>query len=233
VIRGVHVLALAAIALGGVALRATEVYTSRYQTLPALDWLESRPPLAQATSMPAAGDLARGLPRVLPLLVIEDDAHTRLPAFSPPASVQRTMGGVRDASRIRLGSPGTYVSGQVPITARLDVIVFNRQQRAAAWSELMRHAMDIRDPETGLAQVRVAGPDERDAAWVPAPGPLQGGIATVAGYRGPVGFVRQVSVRHGVDPDAADLLDVSARAEALARTAAADWSSWLEHQLKM
>jgi len=232
VIRGIHVLALATIALGGVALRATEVYTSRYQTLPVLDWLESRPPLAQAIDLPAAGDLARGLPRVMPLLVVQDDAHTRLPAFSPPASIQRTLGGVRDASRIQLGSPGTYMPGQVPITARLDVIVFNRQERAAAWSELMRHAMDIRDPETGLAQVRVGGGDEPDATWLPAPGPLQGGIATVAGYRGPVGFVLQVSVLHGANPDAAELVDASARAETIARTAAHDWAGWLQRQLE-
>ena len=59
-IHGVHVIAVVAIALAGVALRATEVYTTRYQTLPVLDLLESRQPLSQAHDVPPAANLARG-----------------------------------------------------------------------------------------------------------------------------------------------------------------------------
>ena len=53
-IRGVHVLGLMAILLAAVSVRATEVYTTRYQSLPVLDWVESRPPLAEAANVPTA-----------------------------------------------------------------------------------------------------------------------------------------------------------------------------------
>jgi hypothetical protein len=179
--------------------------------------------------VPASDDLARGLVRVLPLLTIRDDARPELPAFSPPAVLQRTMGGVRDASRIELGSPGEFGTGQVPpVRARLEVIVFNRILRAAAWSELMAREMDIRDPE-GFTQVVVAGPDEQDGVWLLAPRE-GGGRATVAGYRGPVGFMLQVFLRSETT-DPAELADFNARAETIARQAAADWSAWLMRQL--
>jgi hypothetical protein len=230
VIRGIHVLGLAAIALGVVTVRTTELYATRYQSLPVQDWLESRPPLAEAATVPASDDLARGLVRALPLLVIRDDARPELPAFSPPAVLQRTMGGVRDASRIELGSPGEFGTGQVPpVRARLDVIVFNRTLRAAAWSQLMAREMDIRDPE-GFSQVVVAGPEEPDGVWLLAA--REGGDrATVAGHRGPVGFMLQVSLRsETIDP--AELADLNARAETIARQAAADWTDWLTRQLR-
>ena len=102
-IRGIHVLGLAAIALSAVTVRATEFYATRYQSLPVQDWLESRPPLAEAANVPASDDLARGLVRALPLLTIRDDARPE-PLY--PAVHQRTMGGVRDASRIELGHQG-------------------------------------------------------------------------------------------------------------------------------
>jgi hypothetical protein len=231
--RGVHLLALVAIALGAVAIRATEFYTTRYQSLPVLDWLESRPPLAESSALPAASDLVRGLARSMPLLVIRDDARPRLPAFGPPAYVQRTMGGVRDAARIELGSPGQYINpNEVPVRARLDVIVFNRAVRAAAWDTLMSREMDIRDPESGLLQARTSGPDERDGVWTVAPRQA-GGTATVASHRGPVGFVLQVSFwRPGVT-DVAGRIDLSARAETLARQTTASWSAWLIDQIAM
>ena len=218
-------LALVAIVLAAVAVRATEAYTTRYQSLPALDWVESRPPLAEAADVPAATDLARGVPRVLPLLTIRDDARPRLPAFGPPAAVQRTVPGVRDAARIELGSVGSYAPDQLPLRARLDVIVFYRVLRAGAWSELMSREMDIRDPETGMPQVRMAGPDEPDGVWVGAP-QFGGGVATVAGQRGVLGFMLQVTYVRAGASDPATQADLTARAEALARQAAADWSAW-------
>ena len=78
-IRGIHVLALAAIALSAVTVRATEFYATRYQSLPVQDWFESRPPLAEAAEVPASDDLARGLLRALPLLTIREDARPELP----------------------------------------------------------------------------------------------------------------------------------------------------------
>ena len=229
-IRGIHVLGLAAIALSAVTVRATEFYATRYQSLPVQDWLESRPPLAEAATLPASDDLARGLLRALPWLTLRDDAHPELPAFSPPAIHQRTMGGVRDASRIELDSPGVFESGQAPpVRARLDVIVFNRTLRAMAWSELMAREMDIRDPESGGAQAVVAGPDEPDGVWLLAPRE-GGGVATVAGHRGPVGFMLQVILRSETT-DPAELADLSARAETIARQGVASWSAWLTRQL--
>lgn len=210
-------------------MRATEFYATRYQSLPVLDWVESRPPLAEAADLPAAADLARGLARALPLLAVRYEGPM-VPAFSPPAFVQRTMGGVRDAARIELGSPGEFKAGDLPVKARLDTIVFNRALRAAAWSELMGYEMDVRDPESGDAQVRLGGPDEPHGVWLVAP-PLRGGVVTIAGHRGPVGFVLQVTFSRPGPNDSAALADLSARAETIARQAAADWTAWLDQQL--
>jgi hypothetical protein len=228
VIGGVHVVAVAAILLGAVALRATEFYASRYQSLPALDWLESRAPLAESNAVPPAGELARGFARVMPLLVIRDDARPRTPVFGPPALVQRTIGGVRDAARMELGTPGQYESGRVPLRARLDVIVFNRAVRATAWSELMAHEMDIKDPDTGEAQARTGGPDEPYGVWVVSP-TRSGGIATVAGHRGTLGFVVQITLMPGLGDG--DRVDLSARAEVIARQTVNDWTAWLATQV--
>jgi len=230
VIRGIHVLGLVAIALSAASVRATEFYAARYQSLPVLDWIESRPPLTESSTVPASADLARGLARAMPLLTIRDDARPHLPAFSPPAILQRTMGSVRDASRIVLGSPGVFPLDAVPIQARLDVIVFSRTLRAAAWSALMAREMDILDPESRRNQTVVAGPDEQDGVWVVAPR-AGSGIATVAGHRGPVGFVLQVTLLRSETADAAELADLTARAETITRQGAADWSDWLTRQL--
>jgi len=60
---------------------------------------------------------------------------------------------------------------------------------------------------------------------------MRGGMATVAGYRGTIGFVLQVSFLQRSPTDIAQLADLGARAEALARQAAGDWSAWVERQL--
>jgi hypothetical protein len=226
VISGLHILAALAMLLMAATVRSTELYAGRYQTLPMLDWLESRQPLADSDDVPSAIDLARGLSRALPLLVIRNDARPQMPVFGPPSSVQKVVGGVRDAARINFGSPGDYGANQVPVSVRLDVIVFNRDLRAVDWAALFGRAMDIRDPDSGLPQARVSGPDEQDTVWVAGPGPDQGGVATVVGHRGVIGFVLQVSYLHDYTMDAAHLVDMSARAEALARQAATEWSTW-------
>src|SRR5689334_18133526 len=97
------------------AVRGTELYTSRYQSLPVLDWLESRPPITESAQLPAASELARGLARTMPLLVIGDDVRPWTPVFGPPAAIQRTMGGVRDAARISLVSPGGVRTDPSPV----------------------------------------------------------------------------------------------------------------------
>ena len=230
-IRGVHILALMGIVLAAMAVRATEVYTTRYQSLPVLDWLESQPPLSESADLPAASDLARGLSRALPLLVISSDVRPILPVFGPPAVFQRTMGGVRDASHIELGSPGSFQTDQTPVQARLDVIVYNRTVRAAAWSELMGREMDIRAPGSGMLETHVSGPEEADGLWVALPFPA-GGTATVVGHRGPVGFMLQITFFRRDAESLADRADLSARAETLARQAAAEWTVWVApHQL--
>ncbi|MBV9578695.1 MAG: hypothetical protein JO057_08910 [Chloroflexi bacterium] len=224
---GMHVVLIAAMLLAAVAVDTTEQYTSRYHSLPVLDWLESRPPLTDSADVPSAVDLARDVARALPLLVIRNDARTQMPVFGPPSEVQRIVGGVRDAARIDLTSPGSFSPSSAPVAARLDVIVFDRDLRAQAWSQLMGRAMDIRDPDSGMPQVRVAGPEEQDVVWVAAPGVNPAGIATVVGHRGPVAFDLQVTYRPGGQADAAQLVDLTARAETLARQAATTWANGL------
>ena len=236
--RGVHILALAGLLLCFLAVRSTELYTSRFQSLPMLDWLESRPPLIDATKVPAAPDLARGLVRSMPLLVILDDTRPWLPVFGPPASIQRSMGGVRDASRIVLASPGSTDADHALIQMRLYAVVFNRTLRATEWTQLMGREMDIRDPDSGLTQTRTSGPDDVDSVWVVSPRQT-GGIATVVGHRGPVAFDLQVTLgpRPPVYPPeparvpSPDVIDLSARAEVLARQGAMNWSAWVEQQI--
>ena len=231
--RGSHLLAATAILLFAIALRATEVYATRYQTLPMLDWLESRPPLLESASLPAADELAHGLARSVPLLVIADDARPYSPVFGPPAVFQRTMGGVRDASRIMLASPGSFAPNQPPIEVRLYTVVFNRTLRAIAWTELLGRELDTRDPESGISQERIAGPDEIDQVWIASPRET-GGIATVVGHRGPMAFELQVSLGPPPTVYASDstvvrpeVVDLDARAEALARGITTDWTTWL------
>jgi hypothetical protein len=236
-IHGFHVLAVIGLLLWFVAIQSTELYTSRNQTLPVLDWVESRWPVTEAADVPAAADLARGLAKTQPLLVIRDDARSWLPIFGPPAVLQRSIGGVRDAAQIVVGSPGTFTPDAVPIRARLYTVVFNRTLRAADWAALMKLEMDTRDPDSGLSQVRVTGPDAVDAMWIVSPRQT-GGIATVVGHRGPVAFDLQVTL--GLTPEAyqpqstatrPEAIDMSGRAETLARQMASDWSAWLAQQV--
>ena len=110
------------------------------------------------------------------------------------------------------------------------MIVFNRTVRAAAWADLMTRVLDVRDTATGAGQVRVAGGGASDGVWMVRPD-AGGGAATVMGHRGPVWFQLKVT---GDTPGASrpeEQLDLSARAEALAREAAADWTGWLEAHL--
>jgi hypothetical protein len=237
-VRGVHFLALAGLILCFVAVRSTELYASRFQSLPVSDWLESRSPLSEATNIPPAAEMARGLARTMPLLVILEDVRPWLPVFGPPAYFQRSMGGVRDASRIVLATPDATDAEHAPIQIRLYAVVFNRTLRAAEWTQLMGREMDIRDPDSGRTQERVTGPDETDGVWVVSPRQT-GGIATAVGHRGPVAFELQVTLGPRPPefaPDAGhvpspDVLDLSARAEVIARQGARDWSTWLEQQL--
>jgi hypothetical protein len=233
---GLLVLATAAIILAAIALRGTELYTSRYQSLPVLDWVESRPPVTETTETPTAADLARGLARTTPLLVIGDDVRPWAPVFGPPAVVQRSMGGVRDAARITLVSPDATTVADASVSARLYTIVFDRTLRAQEWSMLMGREMDIRDPDDASNEVHVSGPDETDGVWVVAP-PQKGGIATVVGHRGPVGFDLQVTFAPSAVPPPTDAtsekVDLSARAEAAARQMASDYAAWLTEQLQL
>src|SRR5205085_9101563 len=98
--------------------------------------------------------------------------------------------------------------------------------RATAWSQIMAREYDIKDPHSGATQVRLSGPDEVDGMWLVAPD-SGGGVATVSGSRGTVGFELQVMFQR----DGATRLELSARSESAARQIAADWSDWLQHQL--
>jgi hypothetical protein len=235
---GLLVTATVAILLAAIAVRGTELYTSRYQTLPVLDWIESRSPVLESADIPPAADLARGLARAMPLLVIGDDVRPWEPVFGPPAAIQRSMSGVRDAARITLVSAGGFAADRVPVQARLYTVVFDRTLRAHDWVALMGREMDIRDPDSGLSQERVTGPDATDGVWLVSPRQT-GGIATVIGYRGPVAFDLQVTfgpTPAALPPDTTvsrpDVIDLSARAEVAARQAARDYAAWLTQQLR-
>jgi hypothetical protein len=225
-----RVLVLVGLGFALMALRACERYTSEYQTLPALDWLESRPPLAEAGDLPLAMDLARGLLVAQPLLVIRDDARPYVPGLGPPSLSRRTIGGVRDAAVIQIGTPEVT---RPRLQLVLRVAVFYRSQRAAAWTGLLDHEFDLRDPGTGTAQLRLTGADEPDRVWVTHPGESPGGEATVVGQRGPVVFELQALVQPSspgpLTP--AGAVDLSARAERVARQAATDWTAWLAARL--
>jgi hypothetical protein len=228
-IRGVHVLGLLAVVLGMLAVLATERYTARYQMLPALDWLESRPPLAEAGRLPPATDLARELVRAVPLLSIQDDARPVIPILGPPSPVQRNIGGIRDAATIVLGVPEVAAGETQPVHVNMEVIVFNRSLRAAAYSELMARVMDVRDPGTGQPQVRLSNA-HGDGVWLISPR-SGGGTATIIGHRGPVAYEIQVTAARPGATRPEDALDLSARAEAVARQAAAEWTELLEARL--
>ena len=230
---GWRVLSVVAIGLGLLALRACERYTSEYQTLPAVDWLESRAPLAESATVPSAFDLARGAARVLPLLQIRDDARPYLPGLGPPSLSRRTIGGVRDAAVIQVGTP-ELPRPRLQVTLR--VTVFHRAVRAAAWTSLLEHEFDLRDPGSGTAQLRLTGADSEapDRVWVTHPGESPGGEASVVGARGPVAFELQVlAQRLGSTGELSqpEALDLSARAEQIARQTATDWTAWLLPQL--
>jgi hypothetical protein len=134
---------------------------------------------------------------------------------------------VRDAARIRLGTPGV-LRGEDPIVATLDVFVFNRGVRARAWSELEAAAREVRHPVTGERLVRSSGPDDADATWLLEP--PGGGVATVTGHRATVGFALQITFQRAGATRPEDALDLTARAERAARTTATDWTTWLAQQ---
>ena len=228
-IRGIHLIVLAAVVLGGLAVRATESYASQYQSLPVLDWLEARPPLAESTQLPAAGDLARGLLETEPLLLLADDVRPFVPVLAPPGVSQRMIGGVRDAATLQLASPQP---ASTRVKLELSVAVFYRALRAEAWAELLGRELDRRDPTSGASQIRVSGPDQADGVWITSPGegPPGVGEATVVGARGPIVFeLRAQSARAGAEA-APELVDLSARAESIAREAATNWTAWLAQQ---
>jgi hypothetical protein len=110
------------------------------------------------------------------------------------------------------------------------VLVFNRAERAAAWTDLLAHAFDVQEPERNFPQVRLSGPDQADRVFLTDPR-NGGGVATVIGHRGPVGFQLQTTFQRGDSRLPADRVDLDARAEPLARQMAADWARWLEGAL--
>ena len=217
-------LVLASIVLGAMALRATERYTGQYQSLPVLDWLEAQPPVEEARRLPSAADLAHGFLNAEPVLVIGDDVRPYVPQLGPPAVSQRSIGGVRDAARIQLR---TLPEAAVRVTLTASVSVFHRAVRAAGWASLLGHELDLRDPETGSHQLRVS-----DSVWLTQPGlNVDGGEATVVGVRGPIVYEVRAQVAAAGGPTPPDYLDLSARAESIARRAAIGWIAWLDQQL--
>jgi hypothetical protein len=76
----------------------------------------------------------------------------------------------------------------------------------------------------------LSGPEEPDGEWVTQPRETAS-IATVVGHRGPVGFMLEVTFYRPEALAPAERADLTARADAVARQAAVDWSGWLGQQL--
>jgi len=229
-----RLLALLAIGLGVLALRGCERYTQEFQTLPALDWLDAGP-FSQAGAVPPAAELGRGMAQAAPYLPLRDDAVPYSPDVAPPGRTQVTASGVRDAARISFGI-GSAVApappGRDEVSVSLEVIVFYRIQRAAAWAELLTREMDIRDPQSGALQFRTGGPDGPDRVWVTVPreATARTGESTVLGDRGPVTFELKARIVRSTMQDPRELVELAGRAEALARATAAAWTAWLIRQ---
>jgi hypothetical protein len=220
-----------ALGLGLLALRGCERYTTEYQTLPVLDWLESRPPLYEAGRLPPAADLARGLARVRPYLAVTSDVAAFEPIFAPPGVAQRRASGVRDAATIQLGTADAAPNAD-QVALNLSVVVFNRAVRAAAWAELTGRELDVRDPVDLLRQFRLDGSDQPDTVWLAHPGeaPPRTGVATLVGRRGPLAYTLRATSQRPTAADPDDRLELAARAEAMVRQAAADWTAWVASQ---
>ena len=97
------------------------------------------------------------------------------------------------------------------------------------------HFLQVRDG-TGTIQCVVSKKDVPEPVFAAAEHLQQEASLEVRGKvakdpRSPLGFELQVTLLHDDSADAAQLVDLSARAEVLAREAAADWSVWLERQL--
>jgi hypothetical protein len=223
-----RLLGLVAVGLGLVALRGCERYSQEYNTLPMLDFIESLPAASEAERIPPAAELALRLGDVAPGLPLRQAPSPFIPQVAPPGRSQRAASGVRDAARVIFGTVPT-ASDAEGTTLNLGVVVFYNSARANAWSELLRREMDIRDPGSGALQLRTGGPEQADRVWVTHPREVSArtGEATVIGTRGPVLFQLQARLRRPGAATQAAQLALGARAELLARQAAADWSATL------
>jgi hypothetical protein len=231
-----RLLAIVAVVLGFTSAHACERYVAEFQTFPAVDWLEAQPPLDEAAGIPPAATVIQTAAYVVPQLPIREGPLPFLPTFVPPSIVVRSVSGVRDAAQVVKGIPSAEAFPgrdlQDGASLRLAVVVFHRTVRAAAWADLRSIQLDLRRGNEGRREFRTSGPESRDMVWVRKPGLEPGeqwpyGTATVVGYRGPIGFEMQAtSVRQG-STDLRDMVDLSARAEALARRFAVEWTAWL------
>jgi hypothetical protein len=234
-----RLVAVAAVGLAFTAVRACERYVAEYQTFPAVDWLEARPPLDEAGSIPPAATLSQSAVYVLPQLPVREGPVPFLPAFVPPGFVVRSVSGVRDAAQLVKATPGLesapgkYLRDGVSL--RLAVVVFHRTVRAAAWADLGTIQLDLRSGSAGRREFRTSGPETRDTVWVRKP-PLEPGekwpqgTATVVGYRGPISFEIQATSVRPSSTDLRDSVELSARAESLARRFTEEWTAWLAAQ---
>jgi hypothetical protein len=225
-----RLLGLVAVGLGLVALRGCERYTQEYNTLPMLDFVESMPAASEAERIPPAADLALRLGEVAPSLPLRQAPTPFIPQVAPPGRSQRAASGVRDAARVAFGTvPTAAASDAEGTTLSLGVVVFYNSVRANAWYELLTREMDIRDPGSGALQLRAGGPEQADRVWITHPREVSArtGEATVIGTRGPVLFQLQARLRRPNATSQEARLALGARAEVLARQAAAEWSAAL------
>lgn len=222
--------ALGVILFAFLSVRACERYTMAYQSFPAVDWIEEQRVWSQAADIPPASTLAEGIAYAYPALGVGGVWESFEVAMPTTGSIIRTMKSYRDAARV---AKTPEISGGETTTLRLGVIVFHRPYRAEAWADLRSAKLDLAREAAGEVRMfRVSGPEERDTVWIESPRRATPQLANVlvVGTRGPVGFELQVTNRTAFLERRGDILDQPARAELLAREAAAQWTAWLLRQ---
>ncbi len=220
------------VALAFAGARGSERYAREYQTLPALDWIETLPALSQAASVPAAAELSRGLPTVVPGLLRTAGPDSFSPVFGPYGMFQRSIAGVREAAVTWFDLAPAAAGGEGPARVGFSVLVFHQSARARAWVDLYAFQPDFGRSEIGAPVYRTSGPDEPDRIWVAGPDQSgrRGGRALAAGSRGPVAYVVDVALSPAGLGPAESPLGSALAADGEVRRILHAWTAWLQAQ---
>lgn len=224
---------LSALGLFVLAGRGCERYVPQFQTFPAVDWLEARPPFDETARIPPAAEIVSGFVFAAPRLALRSGPQAYLPQFLLPGVVVRQVSGIRDAAQLEKVND---IRPSLPDYERvsLRLMVFYRAERAAAWLDLRATQLDLGRQETSdKKHFRTSGPLDGDLAWIEDQASAEDpglGHSLVVGRRGPLAFEVDAVVRGRGGPVSQQAAELAARSEALAREAAGAWTAWLEAQ---